>query len=61
MAQLPRTHSHLEDRRLHEDVRLLGGCLGQVIRRMEGEEAFQCFQPLEKEVREESVPGSASV
>lgn len=34
------------DRPLHDDVRLLGGLLGDVIRRLEGEEAFAAVETL---------------
>lgn len=40
-----------EDLPLHEDVRWLAGCLGQVIRRLEGEEVFQTVESLRRATR----------
>lgn len=40
-----------EDVPLHDDVRWLAGCLGQVIRRLEGEEDFQTVESLRQAAR----------
>jgi len=42
----PPTHVRDVDRPLHDDVRFLGSLLGEVIRRLEGEEAFAAVEAL---------------
>lgn len=46
MRLLPPCLDNLQDRALHEDVRLLASALGNVIRRLEGEEYFQAVERL---------------
>lgn len=52
MPLLPPTTSREEDRPLHEDVRLLASTLGNIIRRMEGEECFNAVENLRTACRE---------
>ena len=40
-----------EDRPLHDDVRFLGACLGNVIRRLEGEALFDAVEELRTRCR----------
>ena len=52
-----------EDRALHDDVRRLAGALGRVIRRLEGEEAFQAVDALRRaaRARRRGFPGAPSL
>ncbi|PKN26887.1 MAG: phosphoenolpyruvate carboxylase [Deltaproteobacteria bacterium HGW-Deltaproteobacteria-21] len=52
MSLLPPHTTREEDRPLHEDVRLLASTLGNVIRRMEGEECFNAVENLRTACRE---------
>ena len=48
MANLPTREVDLP---LHEDVRKLAAALGRVIRRLEGDEAFQTVETLRRDAR----------
>src|ERR687885_2648182 len=51
MLALPEPVTRAEDVPLHEDVRWLASTLGQVIRRLEGEEAFRAVEDLRQACR----------
>ena len=51
MDLLPSLSEHGEDHDLHDDVRWLAFTLGKVIRRLEGEEAFQAVEKLRRACR----------
>jgi phosphoenolpyruvate carboxylase len=52
-----------EDVPLHDDVRWLAGALGRVIRRLEGESAFQTVEGLRRaaRARRRGAPGAESL